>query len=273
MPRLRLTLRFSTRLVGALSGLGILAHMAGVALASNPTGTYTVPSRVDLMPSEAAATRAVIHGAFFQLTSNAGGYDNPKCGVMYFECQAGQETMCRMQWSELLAAVGSKGFCSGFGALNVVSTATIRAEGAALGAPDKWDLGMGISTGVSVDNKCPAAVALTCPLQGTADSGAPDVPATAGTGGSGGNGSGGNGSGGSGSGGMSGGSDASAGSGGSGQAAGSGGAAANSPPKNSGCAIAPSAATPGPSGSPWVTLAPAGLLLALVLARRASRKP
>ncbi|HXU03939.1 MAG TPA: hypothetical protein VN903_23415 [Polyangia bacterium] len=135
------------------------------AAASYPCATYVVPSLVELQPSDAGATRVVIHGAFIQLTSEtAATYGNPKCGVMYFECVAGQEAMCQMQWLELRDAVSATPhFCEGFGGWNVLSVATVRDEGAPLGAPDTWDLGMGIAQGVYVDNKCPPAMQLVCP--------------------------------------------------------------------------------------------------------------
>jgi MYXO-CTERM domain-containing protein len=155
-----------------VAGLGLLIA-ARTAAASSPLSTYVVPTAVDLLPSDAAATRVVIHGAFFQLTMAGGTYGDPKCGVMYFECVAGQETMCRMQWGELRAAIAeAKNSCRGFGSLNTLSIASVRAEGSALGTPDKWDLGVGTIAGVSVGNKCPAAQALVCPLASAADGGA-----------------------------------------------------------------------------------------------------
>jgi hypothetical protein len=163
------------RLSAAIAALG-LATLAAArpAAASDPMTTYVVPTIVDLEPSDDAATRVVIHGAFFQLTSDTNfSYSDPKCGVMYFQCAAGQEAMCRMQWKEIRAAISpTRVTCSGFGSLHVLSKAAIRVEGAPLGAPDTWDLGMGIGTGSHVDGKCPVALKLACPLSAT-DAGAP----------------------------------------------------------------------------------------------------
>jgi hypothetical protein len=145
---------------------GATLAWAGPAAASYPCSTYVVPSRVELQPSDDAATRVVIHGAFLQLTSDtAMSYGDPRCGVMYFACVAGQEEMCRMQWNELRAAVSpTPQLCQGFGSWNVLSTAALREEGAPLGTPDAWDLGMGITQGAYLDNKCPPALHLTCPV-------------------------------------------------------------------------------------------------------------
>jgi hypothetical protein len=155
-----------------VTGLGLLIA-ARPAMASDPLSTYVVPAAVELLPGDTNGTRVVIHGAFFQLTTTVGmTYTDPKCGVMYFDCVAGQETMCRMQWTELRNAISAAPqFCEGFGSANTLSTASIRTEGATLGAPDRWDLGMGVSQGVFVDGKCPVARALVCPLASPPDGG------------------------------------------------------------------------------------------------------
>src|SRR4051794_39920288 len=99
MPRLAY-LRVS---LPALFALGLFAE--GPAAASSAMSFYTVPTKVELLPSDDAATRVVLHGAFFELTSGtAMAYAAPKCGVMYFACVTGQEAMCRLQWKELRAA-------------------------------------------------------------------------------------------------------------------------------------------------------------------------
>jgi hypothetical protein len=164
-----------------------LALAAGLALvslpaaASDPLTTFCVPRQVDLLPDADTATRVVIHGAFFQLTAAASfSFSGPKCGVMYFECPAGQEAMCRMQWKELRTWYDDpihRLHCAGFGSRNVVGTAAVRAEGEPLGTPDRWDLGMGIGVGQHVDGKCPIALQLQCPAPAS-DAGAAPLPAT-----------------------------------------------------------------------------------------------
>ncbi len=145
----------------------VLVASGRPAFASDPFATYVVPSRVEVGP-DTAATRVVIHGAFFNLANaETFSYTDPKCGVMYFQCLPSQEEMCRMQWKELQDAISpTPTSCRGFGMYNVLTTATLRTEGQPLGTPDSWDLGMGIGIGVHVDAKCPAARALSCPLAG-----------------------------------------------------------------------------------------------------------
>jgi MYXO-CTERM domain-containing protein len=166
--------RFTYRLALVLA-LTTLA-LPRLAAASNPATIYLVPRRVELLPTADAPTRVVLHGAFFRLTTaslTAVAYDDPRCGVMYFQCQPGQETMCRMQWNELLDASTrtADGFCYGIGALNVVSTAAIQSESAPLGAPALWDLGLGVQQGVFVDGKCGPARQLACPAPTSSDGG------------------------------------------------------------------------------------------------------
>ena len=167
---LRLAYFPSLAFLSALAAAGVIAAPRPAA-ASYMLSFYTVPKSVVLLPDETNATRVIIHGAFFQLTDNLGHYGDPKCGVMYFECLPGQEVMCRKQWNDLRAAtVNPPGYCLGFGSFST-SSATIRSEGAALGSPDLWDLGMGIAPGAIVDQKCPPALMLACPVAASDDGG------------------------------------------------------------------------------------------------------
>ncbi|MSP61928.1 MAG: hypothetical protein EXR72_16665 [Myxococcales bacterium] len=136
----------------------------GIAHASSPNGIYVYPSKVVFLPDQPNATSVVIHGAFFTWMLD-GHYTVPKCGYMYFTCVKGQEAMCRLQWAEIANDVGKNSMlCWGFGAWQMVNKSTLRAEGAPLANPDTWDLAMGVAAGVSVDNTCPKAKGLVCPL-------------------------------------------------------------------------------------------------------------
>ena len=89
MPRLAHLLRPLARASALAAGLG-LALAPRAAAASEPLSTYSVPQLVELLPTADTAARVVIHGVFFQLTTSLSfSYSTPKCGVMYFECQAG----------------------------------------------------------------------------------------------------------------------------------------------------------------------------------------
>lgn len=142
--------------------------------ASTPVSIYTAASRVEMFPSDATATEVVIHGAFMFVNSS-GGYSDAVCGMMYFRCPSGSETMCRMQWLDIRTMGTGSTQCAGFGAQNVVSTAQVRAEGATLSWPDSWDLGIGVQAGVYIDGKCAPAKTLACSQAASLDGGATDV--------------------------------------------------------------------------------------------------
>src|SRR5882672_10334718 len=116
MPRIAYRLSLAAAAALAL-------FVARPAAASSPFETYVVPTKVELSPSDPAATHVVIHGAFFQLASTTDmKYGDPKCGYMTFDCVAGQETMCRMQWTQLRAAISAAPTaCQGFGSLSMIS--------------------------------------------------------------------------------------------------------------------------------------------------------
>jgi hypothetical protein len=144
------------------------------ARASTPVSIYTAASRVDMLPSDALASEVVIHGAFMFVNSS-GGYSDAACGVMYFRCPSGSETMCRMQWLDIRTMGTGTSQCAGFGAQNVVSTARVRDEGAALTAPDTWELGLGVQPGSYIDGKCAPAKTLACAQPSSSDGGTADV--------------------------------------------------------------------------------------------------
>jgi hypothetical protein len=138
---------------------------ASAAWASLPSSIYSVPARVDVLPDEATGDRVVIEGKFMYLTA-AQDYSEVRCGILYFQCPAGQEALCRLQWSELRALIG-RPFCGGFGTDNLVSHAVLRHDRSALGAPDRWDLGMGINQAVYLNGKCPPALQFRCSAEPT----------------------------------------------------------------------------------------------------------
>lgn len=140
----------------------LLAGSLSSAWASSPVSTYVVPSQVQFIPDEASATKVIIHGAFF-FWQNGGTYNQPACGYMYFSCQAGQEAMCRMQWTEIKNAIGQQQ-CEGFGQMMATSKATLRSEDTSPANPDTWDLGIGITPGSFVGGQCAPALALKCPV-------------------------------------------------------------------------------------------------------------
>src|SRR5262245_24049298 len=204
------------------------------AQASSPMGVYARVDTVAYEPTKAEAVRAVVHGVF-ALHSGAAGfnYTAPQAGYMYFQCPAGNEAECRLQWQDLENAIGQN-YCAGFGQQDQ-SFGTVRAEGTVPTSPDTYVLGMGVEPGVYVGGTCPLLLAYR------ADGGSSGSSSGASTsGGSSSTSSGGSSSGGSTSGGSSG-----ASSGGSSGTASGGSTSGAAPPAGAGsssrgCAAAPS---------------------------------
>ena len=171
MPSLACLSRWSS-----IPSLFVLASLAAEpsGQASTPVSIYTAASRVEMLPNDATATEVVIHGAFMFVNSS-GGYSDAVCGMMYFRCPPGSETMCRMQWLDIRTMGTGSTQCAGFGAQNVVSAAPVRAEGATLTSPDTWDLGIGVQAGVYIDGKCAPAKSLACAQAASSDGGTTDV--------------------------------------------------------------------------------------------------
>jgi hypothetical protein len=250
-----------------LVGTAFFGFLVGAppARASYPVSFYSVPSKVELLPNDASATRVIIHGALIKLTPSM-DYSQPACGVLHFACKPGEEIMCRMQWMEIRNAVSSSPtVCTGFGTENMVSNATIYAEGASVGSADTWDIGMGVTSGIYVENRCPAALALKCAAGSPSDGSAPADDAGSGGApvvGTGGTGGGTGGAAGSGTGGKAG-----AGTGGA-SGGGTGGAMASAVRNSGGCTVAAG----GLPLAPGLIAGAGGLLVVAAMRRRRRRR-
>lgn len=98
-----------------LVGMGLCMALAGGARASDQVGIYARIGKVVFEPDNGSpdtATRVRICGAFL-LGGGDGQYAGPKSGYLYYQCAAGQEAMCRMQWKEISAHTGNT-TCIGF---------------------------------------------------------------------------------------------------------------------------------------------------------------
>lgn len=167
----------SRRHAVALAVAVLVSLLSAGTRASTAVSIYTAAARVDMLPAESTATEVVIHGAFMFLDSS-GNYSDAVCGTMYFRCPSGSETMCRMQWLDIRSMGTASNQCAGFGSVNAVSSAHVRAEGTALVSPDTWDLGVGVQPGSFIGGKCGPAKRLACAQPGSVDGGAIDAPTT-----------------------------------------------------------------------------------------------
>lgn len=88
--------------------------LCGVARASDPVGVYAVVKKVAYEGDPNAPSAVRICGAFALSNINNGAYFNAASGYLYYNCRAGEEAMCRMQWKEIAATADKT--CVAFGA-------------------------------------------------------------------------------------------------------------------------------------------------------------
>lgn len=129
--------------------------IASTAQASTPHGAWAHVDKIELLPDEAGATKVVITGKF-ALTQGPGkgtwAYENPVAGYMYFQCAAGSEADCRLQWNDIKSTIGTT-TCAGFGQTDVVP-GTVRPIGTPLGTADTYNLGIGVTRTVYAGGIC-----------------------------------------------------------------------------------------------------------------------
>ena len=137
-----------------------LALVAAPLLASDPVGAYTLVERVVTEPAGANPTTVQIWGAFsFAVPRSnngvqsmpAGGFGDAAAGDVYgpvargflfYTCQAGRETTCRNEWSDLRKVAGTRQIV-GFGGRHL-SNGTVRTSADRPGTPDVYPLNVGV---------------------------------------------------------------------------------------------------------------------------------
>jgi hypothetical protein len=131
--------------------LGLSASGATAAHASDAVGAYARPLKVVLEPDATAPVRVQIHGVI-AVTNPAvyPGYAQATCGYTYYQCPAGKESLCRMEWADIQKAV-DRGLCVGWGSRRdyaggsaLLDNGRVRPLSEAPRAPDPWIIGMGV---------------------------------------------------------------------------------------------------------------------------------
>jgi hypothetical protein len=129
-----------------ISGLVVLVVCVLTAVsirASDFVGVYAVVERVVLEPSESAPQRIQIWGAFALSDGKPGSnYGTAQRGYLYYDCPAGQETVCRTEWTDLKSVAG-KDTGVGFGA-RYKATGRIRKADEKPAAPDLYPIERGV---------------------------------------------------------------------------------------------------------------------------------
>jgi hypothetical protein len=130
------------RTVG-FAGLTAALAMSVVLHASDRVGIYGVIEKVVFEPSDNAAQRVQVWGAFALADGKSGStYDAPQRGYLYYTCPSGQESTCRNEWSDLKSVAG-KSTAVGFGQ-RFKPTGRIRNAKEKAASPDPYPIDMGV---------------------------------------------------------------------------------------------------------------------------------
>lgn len=136
----------SRRTLGFLV-FGVFTVLAVGLRASDMVGVYAVVEKVVLEPTDAAAQRVQIWGAFAVAEGRGSTYGGAQRGYLYYTCPSGQESTCRKEWSDLKSVAG-KATAVGFG-MRYKANGRVRKADEKVAAPDPYPIEMGV---VKVEN-------------------------------------------------------------------------------------------------------------------------
>ena len=116
--------------------------------ASGPLGIYGIVDKVVFEPNEQSPERIQVWGAFsFADTKDGSAYGPAQRGYLYYTCPAGQESICRKEWSDLKSVAG-KGTGVGFG-FRYADKGRVRKADEKASSPDPYPIERGL---VKVEN-------------------------------------------------------------------------------------------------------------------------
>ena len=130
-----------------LAVLGITLSLSAVLQASDMVGIYGVVEKVVVEPNDKAPERIQIWGAFAMAEGRGSTYGPAQRGYLYYTCPAGQENVCRKEWSDLKSVAG-KGTAVGIG-MRYKPTGRVRKADEKVASPDPYPIQMGV---LIVDN-------------------------------------------------------------------------------------------------------------------------
>lgn len=130
-----------------LAVLGITLSLSAVLQASDMVGIYGVVEKVVVEPNDKAPERIQIWGAFAMAEGRGSTYGPAQRGYLYYTCPAGQENVCRKEWSDLKSVAG-KGTAVGIG-MRYKPTGRVRKADEKVALPDPYPIQMGV---LVVDN-------------------------------------------------------------------------------------------------------------------------
>lgn len=142
-----------TRILG-VAILGVLFGATVALYASDFTGVYAVVDKVVFEPSDTAPARVQIWGAFALSDGQRGSnYNGAQKGYLYYACEAGRESICRKEWSDL-ESVASTGSGVGFG-YRYAPAGHVRKADEKPANPDVYPIHDGV---VKVEKKTPETI-------------------------------------------------------------------------------------------------------------------
>jgi hypothetical protein len=154
------------RRISCVLTLAALLTVAGAVQASDPIGGYLTVDKVVLSPADAPTT-IQIWGSFVLATGYGGkSYGTPERGYLYYKAPAGQEGVCRKEWSDLKKAAGTTQVI-GFGSSYELKTlGKVRKADKKPESPDVYPLANGLVRGDANPHHTPihALLALPAPL-------------------------------------------------------------------------------------------------------------
>jgi MYXO-CTERM domain-containing protein len=97
----------------------VVLTVPALASASNPASAWADVEEVTFEPSAKdvnTATRVIIKGVFARSNMDASfpTYAKPQRGYFYYECPSGKLDLCRLEWKDIVAAIGTSN-CAGWG--------------------------------------------------------------------------------------------------------------------------------------------------------------
>jgi len=124
------------------------------ALASSPSGVWSLPDSVTILDEDEPQPMVVIEGLFTvwsgdgPVGGNWGmqGYEDAAWGFMVYRCKVDDKALCLMQWGEIVTAAGDDA-CVGWGDQETAA-GSVRATGDT-SSPDTYPLALGVVTGVT----------------------------------------------------------------------------------------------------------------------------
>jgi hypothetical protein len=154
----------SRRLLSLTIIISFALGAVGSGSASGPSAVIGKIDKVTMLPDNKQPTEIIIEGVFMLSIDYTWKYTSPAFGYMYFACQAGEETTCKLQWNDLayLVANPDQKLCAMFGDQQK-NPGSVRIAGTTPAKPDPYYLGVGLQKTPSALAHCPTLWSAVAP--------------------------------------------------------------------------------------------------------------